>query len=359
MNTVHVVVPEGVDDAGRPSGGNTYDRRVCDGLRAAGWGVHEVHAAGAWPRADRTAHRRLAAELGGLADCSLVLVDGLVASAVPQVLGPEAGRLRLVAVVHLPLGVSAPGSGATTGERADQRAERAALGACRAVVATSRWTRAWLRVHYGLPAGLVAVVPPGTDPAPLTEASASGGRFLCVGALTPTKGQDVLVEALARTRDLAWSCTLVGPGSADPPFARSVARRAVEAVVAERCRFTGALTGSELAELQHRADLLIVPSRMETFGMVVTEAVARGVPVLGSDVGGVPESMGRDRRGQRPGLLVPAGDPDALAGAVRRWLNDDLLRQRLRGVARRRRPGLDDWSVTSEALARVLSAVAA
>ena len=103
MTAVHVVVPEGIDDPGRPSGGNAYDRRVCDGLAGLGWAVH-VHAVpGSWPRPDPTALAALAAAVGRIPDGAVVLLDGLVASTAPDVLVPQASRLRLVALVHLSL----------------------------------------------------------------------------------------------------------------------------------------------------------------------------------------------------------------------------------------------------------------
>jgi glycosyltransferase involved in cell wall biosynthesis len=101
-------------------------------------------------------------------------------------------------------------------------------------------------------------------------------------------------------------------------------------------------------------DLVVLPSRAETYGMVVTEALARAVPVLATDVGGVPEALGLDPEGGRPGLLVPPNDPGALARALRRWLTDPLLRERLRRSARRRRTTLTGWKETAHSVSAVL-----
>ncbi|MDT7575952.1 MAG: hypothetical protein QOH17_2285, partial [Pseudonocardiales bacterium] len=106
------------------------------------------------------------------------------------------------------------------------------------------------------------------------------------------------------------------------------------------------------------ADVLVLASRAETYGMVVTEALARGVPVVASNVGGVPEALGQLADGSRPGVLVPPGDAAALAGALRGWLVDRDLRQRLRSVARERRASLPDWSTTTDRISWVLAEVA-
>ena len=124
-------------------------------------------------------------------------------------------------------------------------------------------------------------------------------------------------------------------------------------------RFTGALAGPDLDAAYAAADVLVLASRAETYGMVVTEALARGLPVVATDVGGLPEALGGGADGDRPGLLVPAGDPAALAAALRSWLGDSDLRRRLRLAAQERRATLAGWSATSERLACVLAGVAA
>jgi glycosyltransferase involved in cell wall biosynthesis len=91
--------------------------------------------------------------------------------------------------------------------------------------------------------------------------------------------------------------------------------------------------------------------------MVVTEALARGLPVVATDVGGLPQALGRAPDGSLPGLLVPAEDQDRLAGALRSWLTDAGMRERLRRAARARRGTLSGWATTAAEMARVLTRV--
>ena len=309
VTEVHVIAPEGIDDPARPSGGNTYDRRVCAGLAALGWTVHE-HAVG-----------DLAGVLAGIPDGAVVLVDGLIAA--PEAIVPEAGRLRQVVLLHMPLG--------------DQRV---VLAAAAAVVVTSEWCRRRLEELYGVSAH---VAEPGVDAAGLAAGTAAGDALLCVAAVTPVKAHDVLLDALATVGDLPWRCTCVGSLDRDPVFAGEVRRRAPD-----RVRFTGPRTGAELDRAYAEADLLVLPSRAESYGMVVTEALARGVPVIATDVGGVSEALGHG------GLLVPPEDPAALGAALRRWLCEPELREGLRGAARERRASLRGWEVTTAEVAGVL-----
>lgn len=288
---IHLVRPAGVDDPGRPSGGNVYDRRLADALGAV---EHTTTAT--------------------VPDGALALVDGLLTSADTVA---EARRLRLVVLVHLPR---------------EEPWEGELLRAAAAVVTTSRWTRRRLVAAHDLDGARVFVAEPGVDAAPLAPGTPGGGRLLCVGAVSALKGHDVLAAALTRLADLDWTCRVVGSTAVEPVFA---------AALAGSLDLTGPLDRPALAAAYAEADLVVVPSRVETYGMVVTEALARGLPVVASDVGGVHEALGR-----RGGVLVPAGDPRALADALRRWLTDPGHRARLRAGARARRPELRGWDYT-------------
>jgi glycosyltransferase involved in cell wall biosynthesis len=354
VTEVHVVVPEGIDDPARPSGGNTYDCRVCRGLVALGWAVHEHAVPGAWPRPGEAGHAALARAVRRIPDGAVVLLDGLIASTAPEALVPQARRLRQVVLVHMPLGHRPPDDEAG----AVRAREREVLAAAAAVVTTSAWTRRRLGELYALPADRVHVTEPGVDAACLAPGTAAGDALLCVAALTPDKGHDVLLEGLATATDLSWRCACVGSLVRDPAFADGVRRRARDSGLGDRVRFPGPLTGAELDRAYAGADLLVLASHSETYGMVVTEALARGLPVLATEVGGVTDALGQGEDGARPGLLVPPGDPAALGAALRTWLGDAELRGRLRRAARERRASLRRWPATASVLAGVLAGAA-
>ncbi len=354
MTAVHVVLPGDIDDPLRPSGGNVYDRQTCRGLAAIGWSVHEHSVPGGWPSPDEAALAGLAGALSGIADGELVMLDGLVASAAPEEMASEADRLRLVVLVHMPLGESSHG-GSVTEIRVR---ERLALSAAAVVVTTSEWTRQWLLDHYALPGSRVRVAEPGVERADLAPGTPSGGELLCVGAVTPAKGYDVLLAALATVMDLDWRLVCVGSLDLDPGFVDHLRIAAKESGIADRVCFTGPLTGTDLDNRYAAADVLVLASRAETYGMVVTEALARGLPVIATTVGGVPDALGRELDGTRPGVLVPPDNAPALAQALRGWLLNSDGRQVLRSAAQERRSTLSDWSQTSLTLSRVLAEVA-
>ena len=167
-----------------------------------------------------------------------------------------------------------------------------------------------------------------------------------------------MLAALASIVDLPWRCVCVGTLHREPAFVERLRQRAEAAGISDRVCFAGPRIGDDLAQAYAAADVLVLASRAESYGMVVTEALARGLPVVATAIGGVPEALGQTTDGRRPGLLVPAGNSGALAAALRDWLGDAGLRQRLREAARERRSTLPRWSEPTDRIAHVLTQAA-
>jgi glycosyltransferase involved in cell wall biosynthesis len=347
---VHVVAPEGFDDPGRPTGGNIYDRRVCAGLAEAGWDVLVTTVAGAWPVPSLGARADLARLVSAIPDDAAVLIDGLIASPAAAQLLPHTGRVRMTVLLHMPLATALD----THHDASAQHSERAVLRAATGVVVTSEWTRQQVLARYAVPAHRVHVARPGADRV-VAPARPVRGHLICVGVLGREKGQDVLVEALAGLAERDWHCVLAGPLDRDPDFVDQLQTRITRLGYGHRIRLTGVLTGAALSHTYTTADLLVAPSRSETYGMAVTEALAHGLPVIAAAVGGLPEALGSTADGTRPGQLVPPGDPAALAAALGDWLGDERHRRRLRAAARQRRSTLRGWEQTTQEIAKALT----
>jgi glycosyltransferase involved in cell wall biosynthesis len=235
------------------------------------------------------------------------------------------------------------------------RSERDVLRAAASVIVPSEWTRRQVLTRYEIPARRVHVARPGADrvagsPRPVP------GHLICVGVLSRHKGQDLLVEALASLADRDWHCVLAGSLDRDPEFVKHLQARITCLGYDHRVRLSGVLTGAALSHAYTTADLLVAPSRSETYGMTVTEALAHGVPVIASDVGGLPEAFGSTADGTGPGQLVPPGDPAALAAALGDWLGDEGRRRRLRAAVRQRQQTLPGWEQTTQEIADALTA---
>jgi glycosyltransferase involved in cell wall biosynthesis len=240
------------------------------------------------------------------------------------------------------------------------RGEQRVLSSAAAVVTTSAWSRDRIREWYALRGVEVAL--PGVDlvePVAPHPGPGGGTSLLTVASVHPGKGHDLLLEALAQLGDRAWTLTCVGSLDVDPDHVAALQTQVYARSWERRVTFTGPLSGGALDAAYDGADLLVLPSRSEAYGMVVVEALAHGIPVVAAAVGGVPEALGRAPAGGLPGLLVPPEDPDALAGALRAWLDDPVLRDRLLHTVAGRRPALRRWTDTVTSLDAVLVRVSA
>nr|MDQ3382979.1 glycosyltransferase family 4 protein [Actinomycetota bacterium] len=234
--------------------------------------------------------------------------------------------------------------------------ERAALHAATGVICTSAWAREDLLARYG--PLTVHVAEPGTDDAPLARGS-QPLRLLTIASLTPRKNHLTLLEALGRLGHRDWQAHWVGP-EASSLHHRSRLRAALAASpVAHRIRVTGPLQGELLQREWHAADLLVLPSLAETYGMVVTEALARGIPALvgaGTGAEATLRCAGGAGHGL-PGDAVDATDPTAVADALDRWLGDPGLRSHRRRLAIHGRGDLQPWSRTTALILDIVDGV--
>ena len=211
MRSVVFVVPGRLDT---PTGGYLYDRRMTEGLPQYGWSVEIRELDESFPHPTSEALEHAARVLADVRDGTCVLVDGLALGAMPAVIEREASRLRIVALVHLPLAANV-GIDRNTAARL-AAAERRALGAAALVVVTSTATLPIL-AEYGIARDLVVVVEPGTTRGPL--ARGSGGsplRLLSVATLNPGKGHEILLQALALIPHSGWHLTCAGSMARHP-----------------------------------------------------------------------------------------------------------------------------------------------
>jgi glycosyltransferase involved in cell wall biosynthesis len=195
---------------------------------------------------------------------------------------------------------------------------------------------------------------PGTDPAPVAAGPGEGAapHLLCVGSVTPRKGQDLLAGALARVRDLSWTCTCVGSLDRDADFAAQVTARIADEGLGDRVRMVGEVDDATLADLFHHSSLFVLPSWYEGYGMALSEALARGLPVVSTSGGAIPETVPDEA-----GLLVPPGDEGAFAAALRKLLQPEQ-RQQFARSARRHAATLPDWDAAAAVLAAAIEQLA-
>lgn len=331
-----------------PTGGYTYDRRIVMGLRDAGHTV-DVHAlAGAWPHPSAADLAAAAHTVAQLPDHSLVVADGLAFGAMASVVAPHAQRLRWVALVHHPLYLE---TGLSPDQRQQlQQQETQALSYASRVLVTSASTAADVAA-MGVAPERIAVVEPGTDPAAtvaLKEPTPQQPlRLLCVATLTPRKGHSVLLQALAGLTHLNWALHNVGSAERDPDTAALLFAQA--APMADRVHWHGEVDAPSLQAHYAAADVFVLASLHEGFGMVITEALAHGLPVVSSNAGALANTLPPGA-----GVQVPAGDVQALRAALAQAIGEPALRAQWAAGARQAAAQLPTWHAQAERFAAAL-----
>lgn len=322
------------------TGGYTYVRRIVSALRDMGQSVNLVGLEGRFPEADVVATQAMGNTLQGLPENSIVILDGLAMGGLPDTLAKHAGRLHPVALVHHPL-ADETGLEEVTRERLFA-SEKAALRHVAGVITTSRFTvRALAR--YDVAASRTQAVEPGVDRFPEAPVLAATElhrpvQLLSVGTLSPRKAQDQLVSALAALRELPWQCTLVGSPDRAPDYVRDLQSQIEQLNLEERIVLAGEMDDEEVARVFDSADIFILPSLYEGYGMVIDEALARGLPVICSDGGALAQTA------DRPGIQqYPTGQVAELVSYLQAWIADRDSLLQARKQARASRSQLTSW----------------
>lgn len=321
------------------TGGYIYERRLLETLNAIGVPVRHVALSAGWPHPTPALMAEAAAKLGALPGDEPLILDGLVFGAL------ETGLLAclpmpVVAMLHHPLGMEA---GLPPARAAELLASEAAnLRHAARVVVPSEHTARILVAEFGLHPARLSIAPPGFDrPAAGPSVPADPPLILSVGLICRRKGHDVLVQALAQVVDLPWQtviCGLTHDAGEEAALRALRARLGLEG----RVRLAGLIPDDELDGLWRQARLFALATRYEGYGMVISEAMLRGVPVVSCAVGAVPQTLPAGA-----GLLVPPEDPGAFAQALRRMLTDEAAHAACAEAAVAAGALLPDWTVAA------------
>lgn len=328
------------------TGGYAYDRRVMALLPAFGVATRHLPLPGSFPAPTATDLAETQCLLSQSPAETVILADGLAYGAMPAELISSLSS-PIVALVHHPLcleaGLSKP--------RQDElyALEKTALALARHVIVTSPSTAKTVATDFAVPAGKITVAEPGTDPAARARGTGNPLQVLSVGSIVPRKAYDTLVRALASVPDRNWRLTIVGPidRSAEALAALNAAIRETE--LGPRIVVAGPAAQEQLEAHYAAADVFVLPSLYEGYGMVLAEAMARGLPIVcttgGAAAATVPDAAA---------LKVPPGDVQALGSAIQRVLDDPPLRRRMSDAAWVAGKKLPRWEDTARTIADVI-----
>ncbi len=345
------------------TGGYLYDKRILQALGEAGWDVASVALGDGfpWPNAQTTL-----AAMERLCDTPqdrLLVIDGLALGA----LGDNTRRLTqhhpYIALVHHPLARES-GLSAEQAKRLFE-SEIVTLKNAQGVIVTSHITAQTLINDYAVEPDKLHVVIPGIDrpeiepePESAKAAATSGSetetlRLLSVGAIVPRKGFDVLVRALHAVADRHWTLTIVGDPTRSPTTASALRAQIASLGLTDRVVLAGSVSPAALAEHYRRADVFVLASHYEGYGMAYAEALSWGLPIIGTTAGAIKQTVPKDA-----GLLVAPGEPVPLINALTQMLDDPCSRQAFTDTSRQYGQGLPSWQASGEAFAHALTQIA-
>lgn len=333
-------------DLATPSGGYGYARRVLRGAPAAGLDLQHLALGPGFPDPRAEDPARAAELLAAVPPDRPLLIDGLALGSLPPAVLDRIGA-PVVALCHHPLALET-GLGP---ERAAalETSERAALAFARATVTTSRATAEVLRTRFGVSGSTIVVAPPGTDPAPRAPGSGGPGcAIVSVGSITPRKGHGRLIRALATLTDCDWKLRIIG--HAPNAGAHAALQDEIGQLgLADRVVVAGPQSMMAVTAAYQAADLFVLASEYEGFGMAFAEAMANGLPVLGLESAAVAEATLGAARLEPADLFGPA-----LAELVRRpAMRAELAERCWRAAAR-----LPRWPDSIARIADALRSVA-
>ncbi len=339
-------IPGDIDLA---TGGYAYDRRVLALLPEMGIDVEHMVLTQRFPAPTKLDLCATAQALAAAASGTVLLIDGLAYGAFSAATLTSIPH-PIVALVHHPLALET-GIGA---ERAATllASETAALAHARHIIVTSPMTKAIVEANYAVPSSRITVAEPGTDPAPRATGTGKPLQILAVGSIVPRKGYTVLIEALQSLAAPDWRLTIAGATRDGTELAHVNAAIAVSGLD-DRITLAGAIENDTLAKLYAGADLFVMPSLFEGYGMVLAEAMARGLPIVCTTGGAAAETVP-----DGAALKVPPGDAPALSAALAKAIGDADLRARLADAAWAAGRKLPRWSDTARIVAGVIKDIA-
>jgi len=339
-------------DLETPTGGYGYDRRTIAELRALGWHVDVVLLGHGFPRPSAKQRATALSRLEALPKGVPVVMDGLALGALPDEAEQIARRNPLVALVHHPLALETGLSPADVKNFFEN--ERRALAAGRIVIATSPSTGRRLKEDYGVPPESIVIAPPGTDRVMSTKGSTDGTlRLLSVGAVVPRKGFDILIAALVPISELPWRLTIAGDLTRDPATAAKLKLEIARHALSSRIDLLGEVAQEKVFALYAASDIFVLASHFEGYGMAYAEAMAHGLPVIGTTGGAIVDTVP-----PQAGVLVEPGDVKALTLALKTLIENGKERRRYAAGALAAAAELPAWQGTARIVASVLERLA-
>lgn len=321
------------------TGGYGYDRRLMSELQKCGLQIQHIELSESFPKPSASALNDASNQFASLPDGSTIIVDGLAFGVMDDIAEKHAKRLKLIALCHHPLALE---SGLSAQDaKTFQKSEQRALSAAQAILVTSHNTARILQQQFDIPIEKITVALPGTDKHIFSLCNGLPPILLTVATLTQRKAHDILIDALAQVAHLPWRARFVGGMEFDPQWVTYLQNKVDSYGLMHRITFVGSV--DDISNEYSQADIFVLPSLFEGYGMAFAEALSFGLPIVATRTGAV-----QDVVPENAGILIPPGNIDVLAACLTQLLCDNTERKQLQQGAQQAAQKLSTWLNAAE-----------
>lgn len=336
-------------DLNKITGGYAYARQLFKLLPHFGVEPHHLQLPGSFPFPISDDLETTSQLIAQVHPNTALMVDGLAYGALPRAV-VDAIEQRVIALVHHPLALE---SGRTMQQQEDlRRTETVALSKAERIITTSSVTARVLEQDYGVPNNRVSVAEPGTQRAARAHGGNGTLKLLAVGAVISRKNYLGLIDALRQQEFADWELTIVGATDHDIAYARQVREAILGSGLRRQILLAGEVSQDELNAYYAGTDIFVMPSRYEGYGMVLTEALARGLPIVCTNAGAMAETVSDD-----VALKVEPGNPSEFARALAILLENSEERRQRADAAWAAAQLLPSWDSCAQKVANVVKSM--
>ena len=335
-------------DINTPTGGYRYDKTILEEWRALNVAFDLVSLSGSYPKPSDADKALAFSVIDECDEADITIVDGLAGGGFPELMEMLSNKAPCVSLLHHPLSLE----NGISQEDADflEETERKGLNFTKAVITTSPATSKTVAELFAIDKAVIHTVEPGVIRAtPIDFRTEPPLSILSVGSITQRKGHDVLIKAVAQFADKPWQLTIIGPQHFDPAHFSELTALSQELGVSDRITFLDSLSDEALSREYAKADIFALASRYEGYGMAYAEAIVRGIPVVGTTAGAIPDTVPLEA-----GILTLADDVEAFSNALSSLLNDTPLRQKKHLGALAVEPNFPTWSGSAKKILEIL-----
>lgn len=335
-------------DINLPTGGYRYDKEIINAWKGSGIDVELVSLQGNYPFPNERDKAKALDTIKDFPDADIAVVDGLLGGASPEFINALSKIIPVTALIHHPLCLEngLDEENATALKASEQKG----LEYISQIITTSPATTKTVAKLFGFDDDKIHTVLPGVKRTQTSQGSENQTvHLLCVGSVIERKGHKILLQALNSLKHLDWRLDCYGSTEFDKELFDQIQDIIKTENLSKKVEFHGAVSDEKLEASYTISDIFVLPSLFEGYGMVYAEAIVRGLPVIATTAGAIPDTVP-----ETCGILVEPNNSKMLAQALEKLISNEELRNKFRQNAIAAEPTFPTWQSSATQFAEIL-----